>query len=176
MSKYLTIFLLFLSSSIFSQVAVESFCLNQKFENTVNRYLKESVDLVSVVDIHEELNDSQNELIILDAREYEEYEVSHIPGALYIGYDSLNDTLLQNLDRNGDIVLYCSIGYRSEKIGEQMKELGFQHVRNLFGSIFEWTNRGFPIEDMNGEETENLHTYNKSWGKWVEAPNIKKQN
>lgn len=176
MTRIFLIFFIFISWTLSAQVATDELCINQKFEKTVHRYLSESVELVSVSDLHNELADEKNEVVILDAREYEEYEISHIPGALYVGYDSLNETLLDSLNKNCDIVLYCSIGYRSEKIGEKMEAMGFQNVRNLFGSIFEWTNRGYDIEDMEGVKTNELHTYNKNWGKWVEAPHIKKQN
>lgn len=176
MSRIIVIFFLLISWTLSSQAVEEQFCINEKFEKTVHRYLKESVELVSVTELQEELSDEKKEIIVLDAREYEEYEISHIPGALYVGYDNLNETLLDSLDKNYNIVLYCSIGYRSEKIGEKMEEMGFQNVRNLFGSIFEWTNRGYEIENINGIKTNALHTYNKSWGKWVEASHIKKQN
>lgn len=176
MTRVLTIFFLLISWTLSSQVAVEGFCINEKFEKTINRYLSESVEFISVNDLYKELEDEKNELVVLDAREYEEYEVSHIPGALYVGHDALNHALLDSLDKNCDIVLYCSIGYRSEKIGEQIERMGFSNVRNLFGSIFEWTNRGYEIENLEGTTTNALHTYNKSWGKWVEASHIKKQN
>ena len=65
------------------------------------------------------------------------------------------------------IILYCSIGYRSEKIGEQLKERGFTEVYNLYGSIFEWVNQDKPIVDESGEETKKIYTYSWMWSKWM---------
>jgi hypothetical protein len=64
--------------------------------------------------------------------------------------------------------LYCSIGYRSEKIGEKLKDAGYTNVQNLFGSIFEWVNQELPVENSKDEIVKKVHTYNRLWGKWVD--------
>ena len=40
------------------------------------------------------------------------------------------------------IIVYCSIGVRSEDIGEKLKELGYTKILNLYGGIFDWKNKG----------------------------------
>lgn len=49
------------------------------------------------------------------------------------------------------VVLYCFIGYCSEKVVEQFWEWGFIKVYNLYGSIFEWVNQGYFVVDIIGE-------------------------
>ena len=73
-------------------------------------------------------------------------------------------------------MLYCSVGYRSEKVAEKMKKAGFTAVYNLYGSIFEWVNAGYPVVTNDGNQTNIIHTYNKKWGQWVTSDNIKKTN
>ena len=58
-------------------------------------------------------------------------------------------------------------GYRSERIGEQLQELGFQEVFNLKGSIFQWVNEERTLVDKNGEPTDKVHGFNKTWSKWL---------
>ena len=65
------------------------------------------------------------------------------------------------------IVVYCSLGIRSEKISEKLKAEGYSNVRNLYGGIFEWKNKGFEVFDSEGKETEKVHAYSKSWSKWL---------
>ena len=65
------------------------------------------------------------------------------------------------------IVVYCSIGYRSEKIGKKIKNLGFSRVYNLYGGIFEWSNRAYPLIDNQKKKTIKVHGYNQDWGKWL---------
>ena len=118
--------------------------------------------------------DSPDAYTLLDARELEEYTTSHIPNAKYIGYEDFDISRLEGLSYDTPIVVYCSVGYRSEKITNKLKTAGYQNVYNLVGSIFEWVNQGHLIEDKNALPTQTLHTYNKAWSKWVDAPKIKK--
>ncbi|PHI20569.1 hypothetical protein CEQ90_07405 [Lewinellaceae bacterium SD302] len=105
--------------------------------------------------------------IYLDARETEEYQVSHLPGAVMIGYDRPNYKLLDGFAQDRPVVVYCTIGYRSERIAKKLRERGFEKVYNLYGSIYAWSLAGLPLEDAKGQPTERVHTYNKKWGSYL---------
>jgi rhodanese-related sulfurtransferase len=138
--------------------------MNPAFDQKVRRTISGSIPVMGA----EELKEKLQNLRIFDAREREEYEVSHIPGAEYIGYKSFDIASLATIPKDTPIVLYCSIGYRSEKIGEKLRAKGFTNVSNLYGSIFEWVNRGYPVVNSSGEEVKKVHTYNKDWSQWVD--------
>lgn len=143
---------------------------SKNFKKLVDNSISFTIPLLSV----EELHDNKDDYIILDAREKEEYEVSRIPGATYVGYDEPLLKYISTLDKESNIVFYCSIGYRSEKIGEMAKELGLKNVHNLYGSIFEWVNKGYELEDHEGKPTTEVHGYNWVWGKWIKNKDYKK--
>ncbi|MCB0630060.1 MAG: rhodanese-like domain-containing protein [Saprospiraceae bacterium] len=143
---------------------------NEEFDKKVESLLLFSVPVIGV----EELNNIQSEVHIFDAREKEEFEVSHIPGAVFLGYQDFDPSVLQSVPKNDKIVLYCSVGYRSEKIGEKLKQLGYTQVYNLYGSLFEWANRDYPLVDKKGKPTKKIHTYNRNWSKWVEEGKAEK--
>ena len=103
----------------------------------------------------------------LDARSRDEYEVSHLAQARWVGYDDFNEERIAHLDKNQKVIVYCSVGYRSEKITQQLSKLGFKEVYNLYGGIFEWINQGYKVVDMSGRTTSRVHVYNKVWGLWV---------
>lgn len=127
----------------------------------------ESIPYISVAELRNlQLKDS---VVILDAREMKEFEVSHIVSAKYVGYDrfSSEEISADIHNKNASIVVYCSLGIRSEDIGEKLKKEGFTNVKNLYGGIFEWKNNDFPIIDSEGKNTENVHVYSKFWGKWL---------
>lgn len=107
-----------------------------------------------------------SEPVFLDAREKEEFTVSHIPGALWVGYDDFELSRTSTLDKNTPIVVYCSVGYRSERIARKLKKAGFTDVSNLYGGIFHWVNEDHPVVDEHGE-TQRVHTYNEKWSKWL---------
>jgi len=138
-------------------------------QNSISELLKtynsESVPYISV----QELAMPKTNAIILDARETDEYEVSHINNAIHIGYNNFDiETIKQKIsDTSKTIVVYCSVGIRSENIGEQLKKVGYTSVYNLFGGIFEWKNNDFPVYNSEENETENVHAFSKSWSKWL---------
>lgn len=144
---------------------------NAEFEQKIDALLSETIPFAYVEELKQK---SLDNLILLDAREWEEYKVSHIANAKFIGYKNPDFTNLHQLSKDMEVIVYCSIGYRSEKIAEKLKSQGFTNVRNLYGSIFEWVNQGQEIVDMTGKPTLNIHTYNKRWSKWMINENFLK--
>jgi rhodanese-related sulfurtransferase len=106
-------------------------------------------------------------LVILDTRELNEYNVSHIPGSIYFGYDNKNWTALNNIPKNAEIIVYCSIGVRSQNIGKELAKKGYKNVSNLYGGVFLWADQERILEDKVGKRTYRVHVYDKYWGKWV---------
>lgn len=144
---------------------------NPEFDKEIGRLLKFTVPLISV----ENLRQQKEKYILLDAREPAEYAISHIPGAKNVGYEHFTVANLKGIPKDKAIVLYCSVGYRSEKIGEKLQAMGYTKVFNLYGSIFEWANQDFPLVNAKGQPTKALHTYNQDWGKWVANPATEKK-
>lgn len=108
-----------------------------------------------------------NATLFLDARERNEFEVSHIQGAHWVGYDDFDMQRVAGIPKDTPLVVYCSVGYRSEKISEQLLEAGFSDVANLYGGIFEWKNQDQSVVNMSGQKTERVHAYSRSWGIWL---------
>jgi len=106
-------------------------------------------------------------LILLDTREIAEYKVSHIRNAKNVGFDHFNIDSLKNIQKNSHIIVYCSVGYRSERIGEKLLANGYSNVNNLYGGIFEWVNSDYPVVDTNNVNTNKVHAHSKLWGKWL---------
>jgi len=50
---------------------------------------------------------------------------------------------------------------------EELLELGYTNVKNLYGGIFQWKNDGFDVVNNQSMVTDSVHTYNKSWSKWL---------
>jgi len=135
------------------------------FGGMIDRMVKGTVPYISS-DGLQSINDS--EVYILDTREKEEYEVGHLPNAVYVGYKDLDDDYLTSIPKGATIVTYCSIGYRSEKVGLKLMSMGHDKVFNLKGGIFDWVNNGNQLEDG----ASSVHGYNKKWSKWVNPDKI----
>lgn len=133
------------------------------FDETCEKYISGTVPLVYSKELCRVIN-SPN-VIILDAREENEYLISHLPKAQFIGFSNFGSKSLNSYQKTDTIYVYCSIGYRSEKIGEKIQKMGFNNVFNLYGGIFSWANLGYRIVDKNNEQTKAVHGYDKKWSK-----------
>lgn len=142
----------------FSQVESTSYSLMLK------ALIKESIPIVAVADLNQKQIQSTT---FIDSREKVEFDVSHIKGATWVGYDDFDMARMDDISKNEPIIIYCSVGYRSEKIGEKLIEAGYTNVSNLYGGIFEWVNQEKPIVDLSGKPTTKIHGYSKTWGIWL---------
>ena len=113
----------------------------------------------------EQISDLSN-YQVLDAREKEEFEVSHLSGAKWVGYETFNLKNVEGLDRNKPVLVYCTVGARSQEIGKKLQQAGFTRVYNLYGGIIQWSNSEKPLESQ-GKPTQKVHTYSKTWGVWL---------
>ena len=106
--------------------------------------------------------------VLLDVREQEEFDISHLDGAIRISPEGDDFSALDDLPRDTPIVAYCSVGYRSSAVAEKLESAGFTNVSNLEGSIFTWANNGYPVYREN-ESVQDVHPYNRVWGQLLNA-------
>lgn len=122
-----------------------------------------SVPAISTADLADWLQKETLSPLLIDARSAAEYSVSHLPGAHQaktlaeaeavikeagICKQTAKQTAEQmakqtagQMAEQAPIVLYCSIGYRSGRLGKALQAAGYR-VTNLEGSIFQWANEG----------------------------------
>ncbi|MBK7232343.1 MAG: rhodanese-like domain-containing protein [Saprospiraceae bacterium] len=156
----------FLSGILFAQnnpiikpATVES----KSFDLMLKSMLSFSIPLIGV----DELKQNFNDYNLLDTREYSEFKISHLKNAIWVGYENFDMNKLSKLEKNKAIVCYCSVGYRSEKICDKLSKNGFKYTYNLYGSIFEWANKSYPLYSSVDCLTDSIHAYNPLWGKFI---------
>ena len=135
------------------------------FERLLRLLYRNTVPTVPAATLARELGAAPPPLL-LDARSPAEFKVSHLYGAHFVNFDSLATATFAGLDRRQPVVVYCSVGYRSERLGERLHALGFRNVRNLYGGLFEWVNQGYPVYNDQGP-TPNVHPYSPLWSSWL---------
>lgn len=130
-------------------------------EETLKKHNKGTVPYIMVGELQKNFN-----FTILDTRKMEEYNVSHLKNALWVGYKKFDiNKVTKNIEnKNTPIIVYCSVGVRSEDIGEKLLKAGFTNVYNLYGGIFDWKEKGNIVVDTTGIETQKVHVYSKQWG------------
>lgn len=154
-----TLFLcIVLSLSIFSQNTIDE---------AIEKYNDHTVTYISTDELIE-LQETNKSVVLLDTRSSEEYQISHVENAYHVGYKKFDiQDVTDRFEKNELIIVYCSIGVRSEVIGKKLQTAGYEKVYNLFGGIFEWHNQGYSIVDNQNNKTDRLHAYDRYWGKFI---------
>ncbi len=83
--------------------------------------------------------DAGDNLVLVDVREPNEWEIGRIEGATLIPVNSVT-ARASELSTADEIVLYCRSGVRSARALASLRELGFRKLWNLRGGILAWAN------------------------------------
>jgi len=111
------------------------------------RSAKEQIHEVDPREVHD-MAQNGNGAVIVDVREQQEFEESHIPGALHVPRGHLESRIEGAAkDRSQRVVLYCASGNRSALAAKTLQdELGYENVESMTGGITLWKDRGFDVE------------------------------
>ncbi len=91
--------------------------------------------------------------LLVDSRNYDDYQKSHFAGAVSLPLDLLEDHLenfMRQVPRDRILVVYCS-GYGcpdSFKVGVRLLKNGYTEVLVYEGGFPEWRDAGRPLEGM----------------------------
>lgn len=109
---------------------------NSKEDNKIT--VKDAnIQYVSMNDIEKIMNENEN-YIILDVRTIEEYNDGHIPGAICIPNETIDENVVSKLpDKEQLILIYCRSGNRSKQATKKLKDLGYINLIE-FGGIIDW--------------------------------------
>ncbi len=83
--------------------------------------------------------------IVIDVNKAELFSTSHIPNAVNIPLEDINDSnkeLLKNKDKT--VILSCQSGGRSQTAAKQLVNLGFSNVHVLKGGLIAWAKENLP--------------------------------
>ena len=83
--------------------------------------------------------DGKDEVLVLDVREPQEFQICRIPGSTLIPLNDLPQRLAE-LEGYKDMVVHCKSGVRSAKAVKLLHEAGFSSAKNLRGGILAWIN------------------------------------
>ena len=85
-----------------------------------------------------EIMEENEGYIILDVRTIEEYNEGHIPNAICIPNETIDENVVNILpDKNQLILIYCRSGNRSKQATEKLENLGYTNLIE-FGGIMDW--------------------------------------
>jgi molybdopterin/thiamine biosynthesis adenylyltransferase/rhodanese-related sulfurtransferase len=110
--------------------------------------IKEQIPEVDPTEVEAILQSDEPSAVVLDVREQQEWDESHIPGAKHVPRGYLEQRIgraAPDLDQR--VILYCQSGNRSAIAAKTLiDELGYSNVESMNGGITLWKQRNYPIE------------------------------
>ncbi|MGJ8674018.1 rhodanese-like domain-containing protein [Rubritalea sp.] len=95
----------------------------------------------------EELLDSKEVPIVIDARTPEEYAEGHIKGAIVIDVTAKDfKEKLGKMDKSKVYIVHCLSGARGRKAVKVFEKLGFKKVYHMNGGMMAWEDSGNPVD------------------------------
>ena len=117
-------------------ILLASFLLTACGQSTEKK--QEAVYMNITAEEAKEIMDNYENYIILDVRAQEEYDESHIPGAIVIPHTEIEERAEDELtDKDQLILVYCRSGRRSKIAAEALVDLGYTNIME-FGGIIDW--------------------------------------
>ncbi|MCC9309689.1 adenylyltransferase/sulfurtransferase MoeZ [Kitasatospora sp. RB6PN24] len=89
-----------------------------------------------------EMQDNGEDVLLIDVREQNEYEIVNIPGAVLIPKNEfLMGNALEKMPQDRKIVVHCKTGVRSAEVLAVLKAAGFANSVHLGGGVISWVNQ-----------------------------------
>jgi len=111
-------------------------------------------------DLKSRLDWGEPGLTIIDARDRESFNKSHITGALPMPKDELVDRAKSSLEYNRDIYVYSETDAETAQAAAELRAANFQNVAELKGGIPAWKAIDGPIDGSVEHGTPGPHAYN----------------
>ncbi len=106
--------------------------------------------------------DGQNEVVLIDVREKNEWDEGYIPGATHVAKGYLEQRIEEVVpDKSQKVLLYCAGGVRSMYAGLTLKQMGYEDVVSLAGGFGQWKNSGLPVVQPRTLSQEQLKRYSR---------------
>jgi glyoxylase-like metal-dependent hydrolase (beta-lactamase superfamily II)/rhodanese-related sulfurtransferase len=127
----------------------EALRTNMSGGKTIAQMLAEaaaSVPFMSLLELKTRIEAATDELLVLDVRERDAYEQSHIPGARLLPRGQLELRVNQELpDPTRRIVACCEFGRISTLATATLREMGYRRAVALDGGMQAWREAGYPL-------------------------------
>lgn len=112
-------------------------CSNTGESDKMNKNDTNTYTLISASEA-KEIMDSEEDIVILDVREKNEYKEGHIENAVLLPLGDIEFDAEDVLtDKDQRILVYCRSGRRSQMASQELVELGYTNVYD-FGGVLDW--------------------------------------
>jgi len=107
---------------------------------------KNRIREITVQELKERLANNQH-LYLIDVREENEFAQGFIAKALHLSKGVIERDIEKYItNSDAEIVVYCSGGYRSALVADNLQKMGYTNVVSVSGGLTAWLNEGNAIQ------------------------------
>ncbi|MGD9947865.1 MAG: rhodanese-like domain-containing protein [Desulfobulbus sp.] len=148
---FLGCFILCGAGIVKAEAPVQPKWINSPVNEWVSKARKETKQ-ISVADLKAAM-DHDEDMIILDVREPNEYNVAHIPDSINIPRGLLEFSIWSVApDKKETIFVYCKTGARAALATKALNELGYENAFAISTGADAWMKAGYPVKTSISDE------------------------
>ncbi|HIO07349.1 TPA: molybdopterin biosynthesis protein MoeB [Candidatus Poribacteria bacterium] len=122
---------------------------------------RKEIPEVTVSDVEQMLNTDQD-FILLDVRDNDEYRAGYIPSSTYVSRGMLEFEIEDYVtERDKPIVVYCAGGFRSLLAAQVLKRMGYTDTTSMSGGFRAWSNAGNQVDKPMQMTPDQLERYSR---------------
>ncbi len=107
---------------------------------------KQRIKEIPVKNLKEKIEQHQA-VTLIDVREDQEWAQGHIPSAIHISKGTIERDIEKKVtDLQTPIVVYCSGGFRSALVADNLQNMGYTDVHSLETGLQGWIGQGYTLE------------------------------
>ncbi len=110
--------------------------------------IKPQIKELAVADLNKKIND-RHSFYLIDVRECDEFQQGSIAHAIPLSKGVIERDIEKYIpDFEVEIVVYCSGGFRSCLVADNLQKMGYRQVASLQGGLRAWLEAGYPLIKM----------------------------
>ena len=111
--------------------------------------IKPQIKELAVADLNKKIND-RHSFYLIDVRERDEFQQGSIVHAIPLSKGIIERDIEKYIpDYEVEIVVYCSGGFRSCLVADNLQKMGYRQVASLQCGLRAWLEAGYPLIKMN---------------------------
>jgi adenylyltransferase/sulfurtransferase len=119
----------------------EAFC-GALSDEAAEAVIDSTISVVTLKEMLDARDRGEDDFLLIDVREPNEFEIVSIPGAVLIPKnDFLLGSALTQLPQDKRVVLHCKVGGRSAEVLAVVKGAGFSDAVHVAGGVVAWVNQ-----------------------------------
>jgi len=94
----------------------------------------------------ETMSDTNPNLVLLDVRERNEWNLGHLPNAMHLPRGSMETKIEALVPRDKHVIIYCQSGNRSALAADTLQQMGYTDVTSMSRGIVGWVDDGGEVD------------------------------